>query len=141
WEQDFTQGLKTNNYHHGFPDTRVEVETLKRETIRERIELDLLMRVRSGQRISLGKLEFAGQKDTKLSLLRERVRLREGGWLDPIKVEDGRFRLAQLGIFDSVDLSYRPEDARTRDVLYAVKESKETDLSLLFGFGSYELLR
>jgi outer membrane protein assembly factor BamA len=32
-------------------------------------------------------------------------------------------------------------DEQTRDVLYEVKEGKQFDVSLLFGYGSYELLR
>jgi outer membrane protein assembly factor BamA len=61
--------------------------------------------------------------------------------LDRIRVEDGRYRLAQLGAFSSVDLKYEPVDEHTRDVLYEVKEGKSLDVSLLFGYGSYELLR
>src|SRR4029077_3131845 len=125
----------------GYPDTRVEVERLKASPEGEVTELDLLMRVRSGNQITLGKVEFEGEKKTRESLMRERVRLKEGSLLDRIKVEQGRYRLAQLGIFDSVDLNYQPTNDSTRDVVYRVKEAKATDLSLLFGYGSYELLR
>ena len=141
WQQDFTQALKTNDYHHGYPDATVEVRTLKREPAGAAVELDLLMEVRGGEQITLGKVKFEGEKRTKPSLLRERVQLKEGGLLDRIKVEQGRYRVAQLGVFDTVELSYETENENTRDVTYRVKEDKETDFSLLFGYGSYELLR
>jgi outer membrane protein assembly complex protein YaeT len=141
WEQDFTQALKTNSYHRGYPDTKVEVQRLKEQTSAGLVLLDLLVEIHSGDKIKLGKVDFEGQKKTKLSLLRQRVRLQEGSLLDRIKVEQGRYRLAQLGIFDSVDLNYEPESELVRDVSYHLKEAKRTDLSLLFGFGSYELVR
>src|SRR5947207_2214720 len=41
WEQDFTQGLKTNNFHRGYPDTQVEVQTLKQDPVNGVIQKDL----------------------------------------------------------------------------------------------------
>src|SRR5262249_51794368 len=78
---------------------------------------------------------------TKESLLNRRVRMEEGGLLDRIKAEEGRYRLARLGIFETVDLDYAPVDEDTRGVIYKLKEGKTIDFSLLFGYGSYELLR
>jgi outer membrane protein insertion porin family len=141
WLQDLIQQLRTTNYHRGYPDTTAEVSTLRRETEADSIQVDLLATVKTGPRISLGEVRFAGQKKTKESLLRRRVRLDEGGLLDRVKVEQGRYRLARLGVFDSVELNYEPVDAQTRNVIYGVKEGKRIDVSFLFGYGSYELLR
>src|ERR1043166_2336344 len=141
WQQDFTQSLKTNNYHRGYPDTTVEVQPLKREPDGAVVHLDLSMTIRSGPQVRLGKVEFSGQDKTRESMMRRRVRLPEDGLLDRIKAEQGRYRLAQLGIFDRVDLGYDPPDADVRNVSYSVKEGKATDINLLFGYGSYELLR
>jgi outer membrane protein assembly factor BamA len=69
------------------------------------------------------------------------VRGKRGDLLDPTRVEQARYRLARLGIFDAVDLRYRPEDEHTRDVFFDVQEGKRVNLNLLFGWGSYELLR
>ena len=70
-----------------------------------------------------------------------RVPLEEGKVLDRINAERGRYRLARLGIFDTVELNYEPVDDASRDVLYRLKARKRIELSLLFGYGSYELLR
>jgi outer membrane protein assembly factor BamA len=67
--------------------------------------------------------------------------LEEGKVLDRINAERGRYRLARLGIFDTVELNYEPVDDASRDVLYRLKARKRIELSLLFGYGSYELLR
>ncbi|MDB6123352.1 MAG: surface antigen [Pedosphaera sp.] len=141
WLEDFKQELRTNGYHHGYPDTQVEVMPLRRETVGKLIEIDFLALVRNGPLVHLGKVEFKGEKKTKVSLMKRRTRLQEGALLDRIKVEEGRSRLAQLGTFESVRLKYDTVDEHTRDVTYDVKEGKTVDISLLFGYGSYDLLR
>jgi outer membrane protein assembly factor BamA len=74
-------------------------------------------------------------------VLESRINLPPARDLDRIEVEHGRNRLARLGAFDSVSVRYEPLDAETRDVVYELRESKALDFSLLFGYGSYELLR
>jgi outer membrane protein assembly factor BamA len=141
WLQDFTLSLKTNEFHQGYPDASVQTQTLARQTNGSRISLDLLATVRSGSQVHIGAVNFEGEKKTKRSLLLRRVRIQRGDLLDPIRVEEGRTRLARLGIFDTVDLNYNPVDDHTRDVTYVLKEGKTLNLSLLLGWGSYELLR
>ncbi|HWQ92043.1 MAG TPA: BamA/TamA family outer membrane protein, partial [Clostridia bacterium] len=104
-------------------------------------DVDLATTVRSGPRVRVGSIDFTGEKHTSEPFLSRRVRVKRGDWLDPIKVEQGRYRLAQLGIFREINLSYSPVDEHTRNVLFEVEEAKRFNLSLLFGYGSYELLR
>ncbi|HXU75894.1 MAG TPA: BamA/TamA family outer membrane protein [Methylomirabilota bacterium] len=141
WLQDFVQGLKTNEYHRGYPDTIVETRVLDRSTSGDQIEVELQADVRAGSRVWTRDISFEGQKKTRESVLSRQVREREGEVLDRIQVEEGRYHLAQLGIFDTVEADYEPVDDHTRDVIYRVKEGKTLDFSLLFGYGSYELLR
>ena len=61
WEQDFTQALKTNYYHRGYPDASVEVQRLEQAPEGALVQLDLAAKVRTGQQIKLGKVEFAGE--------------------------------------------------------------------------------
>ncbi len=141
WLQDFTLSLKTNQFHRGYPDATVQLETVAREPGDHQVELDLHARVESGPQVRVGAVVFQGQKKTRLSFLARRVRVQRGELLDPTRTEQGRFRLAELGSFDTVDLRYRPVEEHTRDVIYDLKEGKTLNLSLLFGWGSYELLR
>ncbi len=141
WLQDFTLGLKTNEFHRGYPDTSVTINTVRRDPEGDRVHLDLQATIQTGPRVLIGGIEFAGHKRTQTWLLSRRVRIRRGDLLDPIRVEEGRYRLARLGVFDTVDLDYHPVDEHTRDVIYNLKEGKTLNLSLLFGWGSYELLR
>jgi translocation and assembly module TamB len=141
WAQDFSQALKTNLFHRGYPDTSVELTVTNQHSDGNLIHLDLEAAVKSGPHVNIGVVDFSGEKRTKEKTMARRVKLKPGEPLDRIKVEEGRYRLTQLGSFDVVDSIYQPVDDHTRDVLYRVKEGKELEISLLFGYGSYELLR
>lgn len=140
WLQDFVLGLKTNEYRLGFPDTTVEVQELHSATQAGREEVDLQAKVVSGPQIRVADVIFRGEKKTRHSLLARRVRVQRGDLLDPVQVEMGRYRLSKLGIFDAVNLDYEPVTEDSRDVIYNLKETKTLNLSLLFGWGSYDLL-
>jgi outer membrane protein insertion porin family len=160
WLQDFTQSLKTNEFHSGYPDTTVESQLLTREELpgpigasvlpgrsriseagKTNIQIDLLMKIVCGDQIHISGVEFKGQSRTRLSLLSRRARVKRGELLDRIKVEEGRYRIAQIGAFESVDLNYSDTTNGTRQVIYNIKEGKVLDFSVLAGYGSYEMLR
>jgi outer membrane protein assembly complex protein YaeT len=141
WLQDFTLSIKTNQYHLGYPDTTVEVQNLPPSTPEGETNKDLLAIVKPGQQVRLGSVEFQGATNTSRRLLKRSVRIQRGELLDLTRVEQGRYRLARLGIFDAMDLKYQPEDEHTRDVIFSLREGKRINLSLLVGWGSYELLR
>ena len=141
WLQDLIQSLKATNYAGGYPDTAVEVKTADRELFTNVVHLDLLATVRTGPRIEVGRVRFEGHKETKESIMADRVPIKAGDLLDPAKAERGRSRLARLGVFDSVRLRYDIVDPDTRDVIYDLEEGKSLNVNLLFGYGSYELLR
>jgi outer membrane protein insertion porin family len=141
WVQDFKQTLKTVYFHEGYPDCSVDLaitNTIEQSTSRE---LHLLVKVFTGPWATLNKVKFEGYKKTKLSTLQHRVRLEESARLDRVRVEEGRYRLARLGIFDSVEVRYDLVDEHDRDVVYTVKEGKRLDISVLAGWGRYEMLR
>ncbi len=143
WKQDLAQALRATNFHRGYADTTVAITETNRVKTNGMVLLDLLVKVNSGELIKLGdvKFSFKDTQKTKESLLKRRVRLKEDENLDRIAVEAGRYRLSRLGIFDSVGMRYEQVDEHTRDVVYDLDEGEEVDVSMLFGFGSYELLR
>lgn len=141
WEQDFAQGIRTNFYRRGYPDTTIDLQTVGQTTVSNIVLLDMTANVKTGPRIRLGDVSFTGNQRTRESLLERRVDLREGGWLNRLKTEEGRYRLSRLGVFDSVNLKYEKVDEQTRNVTYDLKEGKRIDISLLLGWGSYEMLR
>ena len=141
WEQDYMQGIRTNYYHQGYPDTTVAMQIEKREPAGTNLILDLLAVIKTGPRVRAGDVSFKGNKRTKESMLAGRVPLQTGDWLDRLKAERGQYRLARLGAFESVELNYQTVSSNLWDVRYDLKEGKRLEISPLVGFGSYDLLR
>ncbi|HUC86645.1 MAG TPA: BamA/TamA family outer membrane protein [Candidatus Acidoferrales bacterium] len=141
WEQDYIQSIKTNYYRQGYPQVSVDVRIQKREAVEDKVFLNLLATVHPGPRIRTGDIEFVGNKQTRWSLLQARVPLKPGDWLDRQKAEEGQYRVSRLGVFKSVELNYEPVNSNLWNVTYDVQESKRIDVNLLFGVGSYDLLR
>jgi outer membrane protein insertion porin family len=141
WQQELAQKLLAEQHRDGFPDAAVEFIPLGRETNDAQIQLDLAAHVTPGPLIRVGKIEVAGNRRTMTSILERRIQLETGAPLNRVEAEKSRQRLARLGVFDSVRLRYEDADEQTRDVIYDVEEGKPISLSLLGGYGSYELLR
>ncbi len=141
WMQDYIQKIKSTFYTQGYADAKVEVVESQRVVEGELERVNFVAKITPGKAFTTGAITFEGQKETKESMMRRRVRIEPQDPLDPIAAERGRYRLARLGIFDSVELEYKQVDEDTRDLLYRVKEGKQMDFSLLAGYGSYEQLR
>jgi outer membrane protein assembly complex protein YaeT len=141
WQQGLAQKLQAEQNVKGFPDATVEFSPLRCETNATSIQLDLSANVTTGPFVRVADLITQGNRRTKTSVLRSRIKLEEGGPLNRVEAEKSRQSLARLGVFDSVRLRYEAVDDSTRDVIYEVEEGKPISLSVLAGYGSYELLR
>jgi len=141
WVQDFAVQLKNVLYRKGYPDVTVDLKPDQGQTNANLVMLDMVATVNPGNQVRVGQVVFQGQKRTNPVFMSRRVRVERGDLLNPIRVEAGRFRLAELGIFQHVDVAYTNVDENTRSVFYSVEEGKRREISLLFGWGSYELLR
>jgi outer membrane protein insertion porin family len=141
WQQDFTQLLRREQYIDGHADARAEITQEERELRGSTNYIDIAAKVWPGPVITVNSVEFQGQKKASVNMMRRRVNIQSGDLLNPVKAEQGRYKLARLGIFDTVDLRYDKVYDDTRDVVYTVKEGKRLTFSLLAGYGSYEQLR
>jgi outer membrane protein insertion porin family len=141
WVQDLTQTLLREQYAQGFPDATAQVRVERREAVGHLVQVDVVAQVQTGRTIRVGDVRFEGAERTRPGLMQRRLRLEPGDPLDRIEAERGRYRLARLGIFDMVDMHYEEVDETSRDVVYELKEGRTMDVSVLFGYGSYELLR
>lgn len=141
WEQDFLQAKRVELFQRGYPDTTASITATNRQTIEGTNFLDLTVTVNSGPLVRVGELHFEGLNKTRLGVVERRVRLEPGDLLNRVEVDRARFRLARLGVFDTVDLEFEPAGPNTRDVRFLLEEGRRVDFSLLFGYGSYELLR
>jgi outer membrane protein insertion porin family len=141
WTQDYAQTLRRDYYERGFPDAQVTVDVAGREVVENVVMVDLAFTVEPGPYVEVGSVEFRGEDRTRESVMRRRVGLRPGDPLNRIEVDQGRFRLARLGVFDWVDVELEEVDENTRNVIYNLREGREIDVNLLLGYGSYEMFR
>lgn len=141
WQQDYIQALKNEQYRRGFADASVSLKRTEAGESDEERRAEFEAEIRQGPLIRLHEVHLEGNAKTSGSMLRERLALKEGEKLDRVEVDKARQRLMRLGVFESVDLQYDSLDETNRDVNFLVREGKQLDFSLLFGYGSYELLR
>ncbi|MCF7669722.1 MAG: BamA/TamA family outer membrane protein, partial [Verrucomicrobia bacterium] len=141
WQQDFIRNLRNSYYAQGYAETDIKVDKIERTPEDGTNWVNLFLEVRTGTKVFLGEVTFEGHEKTKESLIRSRIKMEPAQPLNRIQAEQGRYSLSRLGVFESVDLAFEKNKPHRWDVRYDLEEAKTTDLSLLFGFGSYELLR
>jgi outer membrane protein insertion porin family len=141
WQQDVASAVRNSYYRRGFPDVHVR---LTNKVIGEQNgikSIAAVARVESGPEVHVGNVRFEGAKRTKEKVLERRVNTLPGKLLNPLEMDQARFRLGRLGVFDSVDLHYEPPTGAVRDAVFSVREGRDLETNLLFGYGSYEQLR
>lgn len=141
WLQDFTLSLNRDLYREGYPDATATTRITGREQHTNHVDLDLQAQVESGSQITAGEVRFEGQQHTSTNFMERRIPVEPGKPLNRLQAEKGRAQLVELGIFDSVGLRYEERDNNIRDLIYEVDEGTRLNLSVLFGWGSYEMLR
>ncbi|MEO6005283.1 MAG: BamA/TamA family outer membrane protein [Opitutus sp.] len=141
WQQNVTTSIRNNFYHLGYPDVSVRLTPEVSATEAGFKKIRVVAKVTPGPLVRVGEVKIEGAKHTAEPVLRRRVATGRGQLLDPLAMEQARFRLARLGIFDAVDLRYEPSRGPTRDPIFTVREGRESEANLLFGYGSYEQLR
>jgi outer membrane protein insertion porin family len=141
WQQDVAGAVRNAYYRRGFPDVHVRVRS---ETAKEKDGIKsvaAVARVESGPEVHVGNVRFEGAKRTKEKVLERRVNTLPGKLLNPLEMDQARFRLGRLGVFESVDLHYEPATGDVRDAVFVVREGRDLETNLLFGYGSYEQVR
>ena len=140
-QKDLREAIRRAYYQNGYPDVGVHVvaEPLDSEAADRAAEV--VVTIVPGARVTMGQTRFEGAERMRESVLRRRVRLEAGEPLNVIELENSRYRLSRLGIFESVELRYQPEDGAVRDPVFRLREGPRYETSLLFGYGSYEQVR
>jgi len=141
WQQNVATEIRNHFYHLGFPDATVRLTPEAAEAHNGVRNVTVVARVTPGEAVHIGQVKFEGAKHTQEAVLSRRVASKSGQLLDPLAMEQARFRLARLGIFDAVDLRYQPAAGPLRDPIFRVREGRRNETNLLFGYGSYEQLR
>lgn len=141
WQQDVAAAIRNWYYRRGYPDVTVRLTHQAVPRMDGVKAVHVKAEVVPGQQVRIGEVRVEGLKQTREDVLRRRIRRTTGDLLNPLQIDQARFRLSRLGIFDAVDLSYEPADGPVRDPVFRVREGRELEVNLLFGYGSYEQLR
>lgn len=141
WQQDVAEQVRRDFYQRGHADVQIQVDPWPAVQVGQRRDVAVVIRVTPGPSVKVGTVRFVGNKHTQESILRRRVNAKTGDPLNPQVMERSRYRLARLGAFETVDLSYEPATGEVRDPVFTVRELPRWDASLLAGYGSYEQLR
>jgi len=141
WSQDLATAIRRAYYAGGFPDVRVTVTRTTGAASAGIKPVAVVARVNSGPAVRVGTVRFEGAVRTQPQTMRSRVPLADAAPLNPLQLEEGRYRLSRLAIFDALDLHYEPATGDVRDPVYVVGETRRWDANLLFGYGSYEQWR
>ena len=141
WVQSFRQAVQRSWYRRGFPDAVVELTVSTNSVITSTTRVDVAASVTPGSKVFLNDVKFEGIEKSNPGVLERRVSLETNKPLNRMRVEAGRVRLTRLGVFDSVGVRYDVVNTNRRDVVYFVDEGKRLDISVLAGWGSYEMLR
>jgi outer membrane protein assembly complex protein YaeT len=141
WQQNVTTELRNHFWHLGFPDVTVQIRPEAGDAVAGVKAVAVTAQVKPGEAVKVGPVHFVGARKTSEAVLRRRVAADPGQPLDPLAIEQARFRLARLGIFDSVDLRYEPGTGPERSPIFRVRERRQSEVNLLLGYGSYEQVR
>ena len=141
WRQDTTTAIRRWYYAHGHPDVQIKLAAQTAAAADGTKSVDVTAQITPGAEVRVGQVRFTGNTHTREKTLRRLVPSRTGDLLDPIKFNDSQARISQLGVFRTVDLSYDPPGADTRDAVYTLVEGRRQEINLLAGYGSYEQLR
>lgn len=140
-EQDLREVVRHAYYRGGYPDVGVHVDAEPSDAAEGRKAAAIIVTVVPGPQVKVGNVRFSGDTITRPGVLRRRVELDTGDPLNPLSFERARYRISRLGVFETVDLHYEPEDGTTRDAVFTLEDGSRYETNLLMGFGSYEQLR
>ncbi|ACB76767.1 BamA/OMP85 family outer membrane protein [Opitutus terrae] len=140
-EQDIAEAIRNHFYQRGYPDVRVQMRRDARPAAEGVKPVTVIATIAPGARVTIGHVRFEGLQKTVPAVVERRVRATPGEPLNPLALDQARFRLGRLGVFDRVDVRYEPSEGPVRDPVFRVQEGRELEASLLLGYGSYEQLR
>ena len=141
WEQDAMEVVRQAYYEEGYPDVTLRTTRFVDPVVEGVQPVRATIAVVPGPKVTVAEVRFEGDHEVTDSVLRRRVRAEPGDPLDPLLLEEARFRLARLGAFRSVRLHYEPESGPERSPVFTLTELPKLEVHLLLGYGSYEQLR
>lgn len=119
---------------HGYHAAEVAVDSTRRDGV-----ADVTYRVREGEPTRIGRVLVRGLAETREEVVRREVDLTAGAPFTRDALEEVERRLAELGLFERVDLEpVPPPPAPVADVLVTVRERRPWHVDIGAGYSSFE---
>ena len=140
-QQSVAGAVKKAFYEKGYADARVRVTREAGPARDGRKDVAVTARVQAGELVRLGAVRFEGAVRVREDVLRRRVQAKPDDPLNPLEIDQARYRVARLGVFEKVELRYEPAVGPVRSPVFTVREGRSLETNLLFGYGGYEQAR
>lgn len=141
WVGDATRRIRQEYYAKGHPEVHVEVDFEVIEEDAERVFGKVILQVYPGPHATLHDVRYTGGEDIAPWLLEQQAAAKPGEPLNRNAVEEGRSRLSKLGVFRRVQIDYEQVEPGQWDVIYELTPKGTTNLDLIFGVGSFDIIR
>ncbi len=141
WVGEAIQNLRREAFAKGYPEAHVEADFEVIEEDANRIYGKLILNVHPGAHATLHGVKFEGGEEVAPWLLEQQANAKPGEPLNRTAVEEGRSRLSKLGIFRRVQIDYEEVEPGEWDVVYELTPKGRTEIDLIFGVGSFDIVR
>lgn len=152
-QQDIAAEIRRAFYAKGYPDVAVRMSRQVRDPVVEAStapeaaapgfwkDVTVTARVTPGEFVVLGPIRYRNEGGTRLSVIQRRVHVKEGDPLDVNEIEQTRYRISRLGVFDRVDVRFDTDEGPVRSPVFVLEPGRLMEVNLLAGYGTYEQAR
>jgi outer membrane protein assembly factor BamA len=140
-QQDVATEVRKGFLASGHPDVRVSLSHDQAKAPDGGKDVVLAVHVQPGEAVTMGEPRFEGAGDVRPAVIRRRLHATAGQPLNMLELEQARYRISRLGVFDRVNLRLEPDEGSVRSPVFALQPGRRMEVNLLAGYGSYEQLR
>jgi len=141
WVGEEIRDIRHKYFAKGYPEVHVETDFEVLEEDADRVYGRLIFEVQPGSKATLNKVKYEGGEEIAPWLLEQQASLEPGQPLNRSAVEEGRGALSKLGAFRRVQIDYEQVEPGQWDVIYELTPKGTTELDLIFGVGSFDIVR
>jgi len=141
WVGQATRELRQEYFAKGYPEVFIEADYEIQEESDDRVMGPIILKVYPGQKATLREVRYEGGEGVAPWLLKQQTDLKTGEPLDRTDVEEGRDKLSRLGVFRRIRIGYDEVEPGQWDVVYELEKRGTTEVDLIFGVGSFDIIR
>ncbi|GHC11668.1 BamA/OMP85 family outer membrane protein [Cerasicoccus arenae] len=141
WIGTNIQKLRRQYFAEGYPEVYIDADYEIADEDADRVTGTLVLQVHPGAHATLHAVRFEGGDDIAPWLLEKQAGAKPGEPLNRSAIEEGRSRLSKLGVFRRVQIDYEEVEPGQWDAIYELTPKGTTELDLIFGVGSFDIIR